>query len=137
MNSAILYRTQTTKNLREFVHALAAAGQKRGFVIHNESTMEMAHTFGKHGVKVGAGFDLHMIQICKPEKAAASLSQNPERAALMPKFITTFTSNGMTEIRMLRYGRTMIEALVEDDPEFASSLEESYNAIRSMIEESL
>jgi len=69
--------------------------------------MEMANNFGKHGVQVGAEFDLHMIQICKPEKAASSLSQNPERAALMPKFITTFT-----QIRMLRYGRTMIEALV-------------------------
>lgn len=136
MTCASLYRTQTTKSVKEFVRALADAGQKRGFIIHNESTMEMAHTFGRHGVQVGAGFDLHMIQICKPEKAAASLSQNPERAALMPKFITTFTSNGMTEIRMLCYGRTMIETLV-DDPEFASSLEESYNAIRKMIDESL
>jgi uncharacterized protein (DUF302 family) len=136
MNSATLYRTQTAKPLSEFVAALAAAGQKRGFVIHNETTMEMAHTFGKHDVKVGEEFDLHMIQICKPEKAAFSLSHNPERAALMPKFITTFTQNGMTQIRMLRYGRTMIESLV-DDPDFASSLDESYNVIQKTIEEAL
>jgi len=136
MNCATLYRTQTTKPLSEFVATLAAAGKKRGFLIHNENTMEMAHTFGKHGVKVGAEFDLHMIQICKPEKAAVSLSQNPERAALMPKFITTFTQNGSTQIRMLRYGRAMIEALV-DDPDFAASLDESYNAIQKTIEEAL
>lgn len=136
MNSATLYRTQTAKPLGEFVAALANAGQKRGFIIHNETTMEMAHTFGKHGVQVGAEFDLHMIQICKPEKAAISLSHNPERAALMPKFITTFTKDGMTQIRMLRYGQTMIEALV-DDPDFAASLDESYNAIEKTIEEAL
>jgi uncharacterized protein (DUF302 family) len=136
MTSTTLYRTQTAKPLREFVVTLSAAGRKRGFIIHNETTMEMAHTFGKHGVKVGAEFDLHMIQICKPEKAASSLSQNPERAALMPKFITTFTQNGMTQIRMLRYGRTMIEALV-NDPDFAASLDESYNAIQKIIEEAL
>ena len=136
MDSATLYRTQTAKPLSEFVAALAAAGQKRGFIIHNETTMEMAHTFGKHGVKVGAEFDLHMIQICKPEKAAVSLSHNPERAALMPKFITTFTKDGMTQIRMLCYEQTMIEALV-NDPDFAASLDESYKAIQKTIEEAL
>lgn len=136
MNSATLYRTQTAKPLGKFVAELANAGQKRGFIIHNETTMEMAHTFGKHGVQVGAEFDLHMIQICKPEKAAISLSHNPERAALMPKFITTFTKDGMTQIRMLRYGQAMIEALV-DDPDFAASLDESYNAIQKTIEEAL
>ena len=136
MNDTRLFGTKTAKPLAALVAALAAAGQKRGFIIHNESTMEMAHTFGKHGVKVGAEFDLHMIQICKPEKAAASLSQNLERAALMPKFITTFTQDGMTQIRMLRYGRDMVEAVVAD-PEFAASLDESYDVIQKMIEEAL
>jgi uncharacterized protein (DUF302 family) len=136
MSDTTLYRTQTTKPLSEYVAALSAAGQKRGFIIHNETSMEMANTFGKHGVQVGAGFDLHMIQICKPEKAAVSLSANPERAALMPKFITTFTQNGTTQIRMLRYGRTLIEALV-NDKDFAASLDESYDAIQKTIEEAL
>jgi len=136
MNDTTLYRTQTTKPLGEFVADLTAAGKKRGFLIHNENTMEMAHTFGKHGVTVGAEFDLHMIQICKPEKAAISLSHNPERAALMPKFITTFTRDGATQIRMLRYGQAMIETLV-GDPDFAASLDESYNAIQKTIEEAL
>ncbi|MDD2274113.1 MAG: DUF302 domain-containing protein [Desulfuromonadaceae bacterium] len=136
MSDTTLYRTQSVKPLGQFVDSLAAAGQKRGFIIHNESSMEMAHTFGKHGVNVGAEFDLHMIQICKPEKAAASLSHNPERAALMPKFITTFTQHGTTQIRMLRYGRTMIEELVNDQ-DFADSLDDSYNVIQKMIEEAL
>ncbi|ANA40560.1 MULTISPECIES: DUF302 domain-containing protein [Geobacter] len=134
MNWAELYQTTTDKPLGEFVAALAKAGNRRGFVIHNGEKMAMAHTFGAHGLAVAEGFDLHMIQICKPEKAAASLQKNPERAALMPKFITTFTRHGRTEVRMLRYRRPMIEALV-DDAEFASSLEESFDAIVAMIEE--
>jgi len=132
---AELYQTSTEKPLGTFVAALGEAGRRRGFVIHNEDKIEMAHTFGAHGVAVAEDFDLHMIQICKPEKAAKSLQKNPERAALMPKFITTFTRDGETQIRMLRYRAPMVEALV-DDGEFAASLEESYALIVAMIEES-
>jgi uncharacterized protein (DUF302 family) len=134
MNWAELYQTTTDKPVGEFVASLARAGSRRGFVIHNEEKMEMAHTFGAHGMTVAEGFDLHMIQVCKPEKAAASLQKNPERAALMPKFITTFTRDGRTEVRMLRYRRPMIEALV-DDEEFAASLDESFDTIVAIIEE--
>jgi len=134
MTWAEMYQTDTEKPVAEFVKSLGQVGLKRGFLIHNEDKMAMAHTFGKHGMEVAEGFDLHMIQICKPEKAAASLQKNPERAALMPKFITTFTANGKTQIRMLRYRRPMIEALVQD-AEFAASLEESFDAIVAMIEE--
>lgn len=131
---AEMYQAETEKTVAAFVKSLGQAGAKRGFVIHNEDKMEMAHTFGRHGMEVAEGFDLHMIQICKPEKAAISLQKNPERAALMPKFITTFTANGKTQIRMLRYRRPMIEALVQD-AEFAVSLEESFDAIVAMIDE--
>jgi uncharacterized protein (DUF302 family) len=98
--------------------------------------MEMAHTFGTHGVEVAQGFDLHMIQICKPEKAAASLQENPERAALMPKFIMTFSRDGRTQVRLLCYNRPMIEAMVGDGA-FADSLAESYQTIMAMIDEAL
>jgi uncharacterized protein (DUF302 family) len=134
MEWAELYRAETTKPLSEFVASLAVAGRKRGFSIHNEERMEMASTFGRHGVEVGTGFDLHMIQFCKPDRAALSLDKNPERAALMPKFITTFTRNGKTQIRLLRYRKAMVETLLQDH-EFAVSLEESYTAIMAMIEE--
>jgi uncharacterized protein (DUF302 family) len=96
--------------------------------------MKMAHSFGKHGVEVAKSFDLHMIQICKPEKAAKSLSKNPERAILMPKFIMTFTKNGKTQIRFFSYSKEMIRSLV-NDPEFPDSLEETYKNIIAMIEE--
>ena len=91
MNSwAQLYRGESAKPVWQFVADLKEAGLRSGFLIHNEDKMEMSHTFGSHGVQVGEGFDLHMIQICKPEKAAGSLQKNPERAALMPKFVTVF-----------------------------------------------
>jgi hypothetical protein len=53
----------------------------------------------------------------------------------MPKFIMTFTREGKTHIRFLRYNRPMIEALV-GDPAFADSLEESFVAITKIIEAS-
>ncbi len=134
MNCGNIYKTETSKSIKQFIKDLNIAAKKRGFIIHNEDKMEMAHSFGKHGVKVAEGFDLHMIQICKPEKAAKSLSKNPERAILMPKFIMTFSKNNMTQIRFLSYSKDMIANLV-NDPEFPDSLEETYKNIIAMIED--
>lgn len=94
-----LYKSETTKSSAEFAKDLSTVVKKYGFVVHNESFMDMAHSFGQHGVEVSECFDLHMIQICKPEKAALSLQGNPERAILMPKFIMTFAEDGKTRIR--------------------------------------
>lgn len=136
MQWAEFYKKETDKPLVQFVADLKSAAGSKGFSIHNESGMDMAHTFGAHGVEVAQGFDLHMIQICKPEKAAASLQTNPERSALMPKFVMTFTRDGKTQVRFLIYNRPMIEALV-GEPAFADSLAESYAAIKAMIEAAL
>lgn len=134
MNRDNLYAAETSKTNRQFVEDLGKVVTKYGFIIHNENTMEMAHSFGRHGAEVAEGFDLHMIQICKPEKAAKSLSANPERAVLMPKFIMTFTKNGKTQIRFLSYSADNIRAVV-DDEQFPASLAETYQKIVGMIEE--
>ena len=134
MNRDNLFATETTKSNRQFVEDLGKVVKKNGFIIHNENTMEMAHSFGKHGAAVAEGFDLPMIQICKPEKAARSLSANPERAVLMPKFIMTFTANGKTQVRFLSYSAENIKAVV-DDEQFPASLAETYQKIVSMIQE--
>lgn len=133
---AKLYRGESGKPVSQFVADLREAGLKRGFQIHNEGKMEMAHTFGSHGVQVAEGFDLHMIQICKPEKAAGSLQKNPERSALMPKFITVFSDKGRTQVRFLRLQQEMIEALIQDT-EFAVSAGSSYDEIEQIIKQAL
>jgi uncharacterized protein (DUF302 family) len=133
--NADIYRAETGKPVDQFVADLASAAARRGFYIHNESKMDMAHTFGRHGVEVAEGFDLHMIQICKPSKAGLSLNKNPERAVLMPKFVVTFSHNGKTQIRFLRYFREFVASLVDDDDEFPDSLVASFNDIVVMIEE--
>lgn len=129
-----LYVTETEKNNTQFVKDLGEIVKKYGFIVHNENTMEMAHSFGKHGAEVAEDFDLHMIQICKPEKAAKSLSTNPERAVLMPKFIMTFTRDNKTQIRFLRFSADNIKSVVDDDM-FPGSLAETYEKIIGMIEE--
>ncbi|MFW5819610.1 MAG: DUF302 domain-containing protein [Desulfovermiculus sp.] len=134
MQSTTLYTAETGKSLDDFLRDLSQAGKERGFLIHNEDKMEMSHTFGRHGIEVAEDFDLHMIQICNPEKAAGSLSNNPERAALMPKFITTFSKNGTLQIRMLIYGQDLIQDLI-GDADFAQSVQGSYQAIIDIIEQ--
>ncbi|KPK00652.1 MAG: hypothetical protein AMJ60_00335 [Desulfobacterales bacterium SG8_35] len=134
MQKNSVYATETSKTNGQFVKDLAAVVRRNGFIVHNESTMEMSHTFGSHGAEVAEDFDLHMIQICKPDKAAKSLSLNPERAVLMPKFIMTFSKNGSTQIRFLHYSQDNIRSLV-DDEQFQASLAETYAKIIAMIDE--
>lgn len=136
MQWAELFCRDSNKTVGQLVSSLKEAGERRGFMIHNEDKMQMAKTFGSHGVQVADGFDLHMIQFCKPQKAANSLQKNPERAALMPKFVMVFSQDGVTKIRFLRYNRPMLEALV-DDEEFSSSVAATYSEIATVIEEAI
>ena len=128
-----IYRSETKKPIDLFVEDLSLLAKARGFMIHNEDKMEMSYTFGQHGVEVADDFDLHMIQICKPQKAAASLSQNPERAVLMPKFIMTFSRGNTTQIRFQHYSRETVTSLV-DDKAFPDSLLKSFEEIIALIE---
>lgn len=130
-----VYSTTSTKSTAEFARAFEEAARKKGLVVHNQNTMDMSHTFGLHGVKVAEDFDLHMIQVCNPPKAAQSLSANPERAILMPKFIMTFTSDGATQIRFLTYSEENIKAVVENDDQFPESLAQTYKTIIGIIDE--
>lgn len=134
MQKEQVYTTETAKTPAEFAKALGAVAARSGFVINNEAGMDMADAFSRHGAEVPAGFDLHMIQICKPDKAAKSLSANPERAVLMPKFIMAFTRDNKTQIRFLSYGEADIRAVVDDEV-FPGSLAESYAKITEMIDE--
>lgn len=128
-----IHACDTAKPVERFVGDLGRIAKERGFVIHNEDKMEMAHVFGRHGAEVAEGFDLHMIQICKPEKAAKSLGRNPERSVLMPKFIMTFSDQGRTQVRFVHYSAELIKAVVSDE-EFPASLEESFTQIIAMID---
>ena len=128
-----IYRSETSKPVDRFVRDLAGMARARGFLIHNEDKMEMAHVFGRHGADVAADFDLHMIQICNPEKAARSLCKNPERSVLMPKFIMTFSRDGLTQIRFVHYSQETVSDLV-DDFDFPSSITESFDQIIALIE---
>jgi uncharacterized protein (DUF302 family) len=133
MIGADIYRTESHKPLGQFIADLSSQARESGFLIHNAERMDMARTFVDHGVAVADGFDLHMVQICKPAKAGESLGANPERAPLMPKFIMVFSRDGRTQIRLLRYHPELVVALV-DDPGFAGSLSDSFSAITAMIE---
>jgi len=131
--SAEIYRTVSTKPVKAFVSDFIRNAAERGFVVQNEEKMDMGHNFATHGVAVAKDFDLHMVQVCKPAKAAMSLSKNPERSVLMPKFVMVFSKAGITNIRMLRYRPEMVAELV-DDVEFPASLDESFSSIIQTIE---
>ncbi len=131
--STCVYRAESEKRIEQFVADFTQLVTEKGFTIHNDGKMAMKDIFTAHGQEVVEGFDLHMIQLCKPEKAAKSLSTNPERSVLMPKFIMAFTQNGKTQVRMLRYGRELIAELV-DDAEFPGSLEETFDNLIKFID---
>jgi len=133
MNQTRIFTTSTGKSLPVFIDDLDQVMRQRGFFIHNRETFNMAASFARHDLEVEPGFDLHMIQICKPGKAAVSLVKNPRRASLMPKFITVFSENGRTVVQFLMHGREEIRRLV-DDNEFPDSLADTYRTIIDLIE---
>ena len=131
-----LYAVETTKSPAEFARDFGKVVNKYGFIVHNENHMDMAHLFGEHGAEVAEGFDMHMIQICKPEKSAKSLQANPERAILLPKFVVAFSKKGTTHVRFFYFSEENIRAMVDDDI-FPGSLVETYKKIISMIDETI
>ncbi len=134
MNREDLFVAETEKSPAQFASDFARVLDRHGFVINNRESMDMGRTFRVHGAEVADGFDLHMIQVCKPEKAAKSLGANPERAVLMPKFVMAFSRGGKTQLRFLSYNESDIAAVV-DDRVFPGSLAESFQKIREMIAE--
>lgn len=136
MEQANVYAAETGKGVGEFARDFTDVVQQYGFIVNNADSMNMAETFAAHGAEVAEGFDLHMIQICKPAKASKSLGANPERAILMPKFVMVFSRNGVTQVRYLSYSEADIKAVIDDEL-FPGSLAETFAKIRSMIDETV
>jgi uncharacterized protein (DUF302 family) len=134
-NESTVYAVESDKSVPQFVEDFAKIVKANDFVIHNSATMNMRQTFNNHGGTVPEDFDLHMIQICKPTKADKSLTTNPERAILMPKFVHVFSKENRTQVRYLCYNAEQICCLVPDDSKFPKTLEETFAKIRSMINE--
>jgi len=130
-----LYCTGSEKSVTTFVTDFTETLEKYAFVVNNLDTMDMKKTFAAHGGTVPDDFDLHMMQLCKPTKAAKSLTMNPERSILMPKFVMVFSKDGRTQIRYFSYSADLIADLVQDDPKFPDSLAQTFAKIRSMIDE--
>lgn len=130
-----LYAVESEKSVSRFVEDFAAIVAANDFVINNKSTMNMKETFTAHGGTVPEEFDLHMIQVCKPTKADKSLSANPERAILMPKFVHVFSKEKKTHVRYLSQSPDYIAEFVPGDAKFPESLEQTFSKIRSMIDE--
>ncbi len=130
-----LYVAESGKSVSQFVADFSEIVKENAFVVNNFDTMDMKKTFGEHGGTVPDEFDLHMMQICKPTKADKSLTMNPERSVLMPKFVMVFSKDGKTQVRYLSYSAADIAALVLDDSKFPESLAQTFSKIRSMIDE--
>lgn len=132
-----LYAVESKKSVSRFVEDFAAVVKANDFVINNPNVMNMKATFNAHGGQAPEDFDLHMIQVCKPTKADKSLTANPERAVLMPKFVHVFSKEGRTQVRYLSYSPEDIAELVPGDDPFPESLKQTFSKIRSMIDEAL
>lgn len=130
-----LYSTESEKSVVQFVEDFAEVVKNNQFVINNEASMDMRATFREHGGEVPADFDLHMMHVCKPTKADKSLTVNPERAILMPKFVHVFSRDARTQIRYMHYLPEHISSMVPEDPQFPESLAQTFNKICAMIDE--
>ncbi len=130
-----LYSVESEKSVSHFVQDFTTIAESNDFVINNKGTMNMKETFSAHGGSVPEDFDLHMMQICKPTKADKSLTANPERAILMPKFVHIFSKDNKTQVRYLSFTPEYISDMGPGDTKFPESLQQTFTKIRSMIDE--
>ncbi|WP_163335622.1 hypothetical protein [Desulfopila sp. IMCC35008] len=68
-------------------------------------------------------------------KQDKSLSINPIRAILMPKFIHVFSKENKTQVRYLSHSSDYITECVPGDATFPESLAQTFSTIRTMIDE--
>ena len=134
--SAGVFRTETNKSIIDFIKDLGKSMAMQGFIIHNEEKTELVHHFGHHGLELAEGFDLNMVQVCSPKKSAQSMTENLERAVLLPKFIVVFSQSGKTQVRMLLLDQELVAELV-DDAEFPVMHEAVSDSLISAIKEAL
>lgn len=129
-----VYKAVSDKPLSRFVEDFSQLIKENDFLISNPGTMNMKQTFDLHGGTVPDDFDLHMIQVCKPTKADKSLSTNPERSILMPKFVHVFSKENKTHIRYLNFNEDHVRALIPGDEQFPQSLSQTHKSICDMID---
>lgn len=141
MNTGI-FKANTGKSPEEFIKDLDRSAQKSGFVVRE--VHDMKQIFSEHGVCVSGDFNYYMVQVCNPKKAHNSISKNPERGVLIPKFVIVFrggdgdgNGKGKTEVRFLSYGQDFVGSLFGDDLNFQESLPESCENIINIINEAL
>jgi hypothetical protein len=131
-----VYKNKTKKPLPQFVQDLQRAAKNRGFKISNSDKMNMADVFNAHAIDVPEGFDVHMMQLSKPEKASNCMFTNPERAILIPKFIIAFSANDNTQVRFLHYSEKTILNVV-NDVDFPKSIIAGSHEIIAAIEDAI
>lgn len=127
---------ETEKPVPVFVLDLEKALNKRGFIIHNKDHMILKKTYDEHNIRMPEGFDLHMLQLCKPEKSSHILKGDIERVSLLPKFVHVFSKNKKTQVRMLKYQMEDVASLMNDRT-FGKAVDESFSSIMGFIEEAL
>jgi len=72
-----LYCVESEKSVAQFVADFAEVVKSNAFVVNNYDTMNMKETFREHGGTVPDEFDLHMMQVCKPNKGRCQLNHEP------------------------------------------------------------
>ncbi|ODS42082.1 MAG: hypothetical protein MSIBF_01705 [Candidatus Altiarchaeales archaeon IMC4] len=129
MKNVEIFNAKTDKSAKDFIDCLKVSAKQSGFIVRD--IHDMGHIFSENGIAVSDDFNYYMIQICNPEKAYKSLSDNPERGVLIPKFVMVFedAKNKTTEIRFLNYNADFVKSLFEKDAAFQKSPPESCKTI--------
>ncbi|CEG12824.1 conserved hypothetical protein [groundwater metagenome] len=132
-----IFKADTEKSPDKFIEDLCALAKKSGFVVRD--VHDMNQIFKGYGVDVSNDFRYYMVQMCNPKKAYNSISANPERGVLIPKFVVVFRKDekSKTEVRFLSYSEAFVGSMFGEDSDFQKSLPDSCRSIINIINEAL
>jgi uncharacterized protein (DUF302 family) len=136
MEQASLYRAQSSKSVHEFIESVRHNALKFGFRVHE--IIDMKELYKNYGVNVVDGFKVYSITLCNPQKSYKSITQNPERNAVIleQKQIVVYDNDGYTTVNYLPLPKEFVREIFPDDQQFAESLHESCQKRIKIIEAS-
>lgn len=134
MEQTYLYRTKTSKSVREFIESIKENAEKFNYYVRY--VFDKRQEYEQRGIDVDEDFNAYQIMLCSFNYKG--LQTNIERLGvlLLPKQVVVYDKNGVTNILYLPFSEGFIRHILPDDEKFAINQSKACQRIIKLIEAS-
>jgi uncharacterized protein (DUF302 family) len=133
----LLHNVESQKTIEEVVQTIKEKASDFNFIIRE--VFEMGEQFKEHGVIIDEDFIFYSIMLCNPQKAYASIKEDPIRGAMLlpPKQVVIYKNKETkkTNIAYFPINENLAKELLPNDTNFQKSISTSCEKIINLINE--